>query len=64
MLGQILTLDNSLDQHAGKGFLVEVALLDELVDELTAQAIEALSAFDADTAPLKDYALALAKRNK
>ena len=36
----------------------------ELVDELTAQAIEALSAFDADTAPLKDYALALAKRNK
>ena len=35
-----------------------------LVDELTAQAIEALSAFDADTSALRDYALALAKRNK
>ena len=35
-----------------------------LVDELTNQAIEALSAFDTDTAPLRDYALALAKRNK
>ncbi|SCX00089.1 geranylgeranyl diphosphate synthase, type II [Ruminococcaceae bacterium P7] len=35
-----------------------------LVDELTNQAIEALSAFDADTEALRDYALALAKRNK
>lgn len=35
-----------------------------LVDELTNQAIEALSAFDADTEELRDYALALAKRNK
>ena len=34
------------------------------VDELTNQAIEALSAFDADTEALRDYALALAKRNK
>lgn len=35
-----------------------------LVDELTNQAIEALSAFDADTEALRDYALVLAKRNK
>ena len=35
-----------------------------LVDELTNEAIEALSAFDADTEALRDYALALAKRNK
>ena len=32
--------------------------------EKTVEAIEALSAFDADTEALRDYALALAKRNK
>ena len=36
----------------------------ELVDELTEKAIDALSAFDADTSSLRDYALDLAKRRK
>lgn len=35
-----------------------------LADELTNEAIEALSAFDGDTKPLSDFALALANRKK
>ena len=36
----------------------------KLADELTAQAIDALSAFEGDAAPLADFALALARRKK
>ena len=36
----------------------------ELVDELTADAVEALNAFDGDTAELAEFAAALAKRKK
>ena len=36
----------------------------ELVDELTNQALEALDTFKTDTAELKSFALALAKRTK
>ena len=34
----------------------------ELVDSLTREATDALSAFDADTSSLHDFALALARR--
>ncbi len=36
----------------------------ELVDELTDEAVKALSAFDGDTGELRDFALKLAKRRK
>ena len=55
------------DNENSKSTYVSLLGIEEcrsLVDELTSQAIEALSAFEADTTALRDYALALAKRSK
>ena len=55
------------DNENSKSTYVSLLGIEEcrsLVDELTRQAIEALSAFEADTTALRDYALALAKRSK
>lgn len=55
------------DEENGKSTYVSLLGMErccELVDELTRQAVDALSVFCADTAPLKQYAGDLAKRNK
>ena len=44
--------------------LLGIERCQQLADELTAEAIEALTAFDGDTKPLSDFARALANRKK